>query len=154
MSRGTQDPNPACFRSGNGTLTRSGRAFQRVSLPRLAGRVGPTTPVLPKAHWFGLIPVRSPLLRDSRLISLRQATEMFQFACCPRSGLCIQPAVSRHHSGGVAPFGYSRLLACMQLPLNVSPVSASFFGLQRQGIHLVLCVACVVCLLVYSWFYC
>jgi hypothetical protein len=30
----------------------------------------------------------------------------------------------------------------MQLPLNVSPVSASFFGLMRQGIHLVLCVAC------------
>ena len=30
----------------------------------------------------------------------------------------------------------------MQLPLNVSPVSASFFGLKRPGIHLVLCVAC------------
>jgi non-ribosomal peptide synthetase component E (peptide arylation enzyme) len=30
----------------------------------------------------------------------------------------------------------------MQLPLNVSPVSASFFGLMRQGIHPVLCVAC------------
>jgi sulfur relay (sulfurtransferase) complex TusBCD TusD component (DsrE family) len=30
----------------------------------------------------------------------------------------------------------------MQLPRNVSPVSASFFGLQRLGIHLVLCVAC------------
>ena len=30
----------------------------------------------------------------------------------------------------------------MQLPLNVSPVSASFIGFQRQGIHLVLCVAC------------
>jgi hypothetical protein len=30
----------------------------------------------------------------------------------------------------------------MQLPRNVSPVSASFFGLQRLGIHRVLCVAC------------
>src|SRR5258708_20286584 len=30
----------------------------------------------------------------------------------------------------------------MQLPLNVSPVSASFFGLQRLGIHRVLCRAC------------
>jgi hypothetical protein len=30
----------------------------------------------------------------------------------------------------------------MQLPLNVSPVSASFFGLQRLGIHLVLLLAC------------
>src|SRR5690349_24953140 len=30
----------------------------------------------------------------------------------------------------------------MQLPRNVSPVSASFFGPKRQGIHPVLCVAC------------
>ena len=33
-------------------------------------------------------------------------------------------------------------MACMQLPRNVSPVSASFIGLQRQGIHPVLCRAC------------
>ena len=30
----------------------------------------------------------------------------------------------------------------MQLPLNVSPVSASFFGLTRPGIHLALSLAC------------
>jgi hypothetical protein len=37
----------------------------------------------------------------------------------------------------------------MQLPLNVSPVSASFFGLERLGILLVLSVACslLACLL-------
>src|SRR5713226_7555193 len=68
---------------------------------------------------------------------------MFQFARCPPLGLYIQPRVTRHHSGGVAPFGISGLLARMQLPLNVSPVSASFIGLQRLGIHLVLSLACV-----------
>ena len=31
----------------------------------------------------------------------------------------------------------------MQLPLNVSPVSASFIGLQRLGILLVLSLACL-----------
>ena len=31
----------------------------------------------------------------------------------------------------------------MQLPLNVSPVSASFFGLERLGIHRVLILACL-----------
>ncbi len=98
---------------------------------------------LRRSHWFGLVPVRSPLLRESRLISLRRATEMFQFAHGPPPCLCIQHGVSRHHSGRVAPFGYSGLLARMQLPLNVSPVSASFIGLQRLGIHLVLCLACV-----------
>jgi hypothetical protein len=100
-------------------------------------------------RWFGLFPPRSPLLRESRLISLRRATEMFQFAHCPPSCLSIQQAVSRHHSGRVAPFGFSGLIARMQLPLNVSPVSASFIGLQRLGIHLVLSVACapLACLL-------
>ena len=98
--------------------------------------------VLSRTGWFGLFPVRSPLLRESRLISLRRATEMFQFAHGPPTCLWIRQAVSRHHSGGVAPFGYSGLLARMQLPLNVSPVSASFIGLQRRGIHLVLCLTC------------
>ena len=97
---------------------------------------------LTRRGWFGLFPVRSPLLRESQLISLRRATEMFQFAHGPPPCLYIQHGVSRHHSGRVAPFGYSGLLARMQLPLNVSPVSASFIGLQRLGIHLVLCLAC------------
>jgi hypothetical protein len=93
-------------------------------------------------QWFGLVPVRSPLLRESRLISSRRGTEMFQFPHCPPACLWIQQGVSRHHSGWVAPFGYSGFIAWMQLPLNVSPVSASFIGIQHLGIHLVLCVAC------------
>jgi hypothetical protein len=76
------------------------------------------------------------------LISSRRATEMFQFTRCPPPCLCVQQGVSRHHSGWVAPFGYSGLIACLQLPLNVSPVSASFIGFERQGIHLVLSLAC------------
>ena len=76
------------------------------------------------------------------LISVRRATEMFQFTHGLLPGLCVQPGVSRDESGGVAPFGYSGLFACMQLPLNVSPVSASFLSRQHQGIHLVLVVAC------------
>ena len=105
---------------------------------------GPTTPPDPKVKRFGLLPVRSPLLRESRLISCRRATEMFQFARCPPPCLWIQQGVSRHHSGWVTPFGFSGLIACMQLPLNVSPVSASFFGFSRLGIPHVLCVACYV----------
>ena len=125
-----------------GTLTRSGRAFQRVRVLLLFFVACPTTPASTNTSWFGLLPVRSPLLRESRLISSRRATEMFQFTRCPPHGLCVQPWVSRHHSGWVAPFGFSRFFACMQLPLNVSPVSASFFGFKRQGIHLVLLLAC------------
>ena len=47
--------------------------------------VGPTTPVPLARGWFGLFPLRSPLLRESRLISFRRATEMFQFTHCPPS---------------------------------------------------------------------
>ncbi len=129
-----------------GTLTPSGGAFQRLRVSHLLLCVsGPTTPTAPlaKNSRFGLIPPRSPLLRDSRLISSRRATEMFQFARCPPHCLCIQQWVTRHDSGGVAPFGISGLIARMQLPLNVSPVSASFIGLQRLGIHLVLSLACL-----------
>jgi hypothetical protein len=46
---------------------------------------GPTTPTVPRDRWFGLFPVRSPLLRESRLISFCRATEMFQFTHVPPS---------------------------------------------------------------------
>jgi hypothetical protein len=123
-------------------VTVSDAAFQQLRVGRARASVGPTTPAWPKPPRFGLLPFRSPLLWESRLISLRRATEMFQFAHGPLSSLYIQEEVSRHHSGWVAPFGISRLIARMQLPLNVSPVSASFFGLTRLGIHLVLFLAC------------
>jgi hypothetical protein len=126
-----------------GTLTLCGGAFQRLPVhchTRVCCSYNPR--LSRKTAWFGLFPSRSPLLRESRLISLRRATEMFQFAHGPPPSLCLQLGVSRHHSGRVAPFGFSGLVARMQLPLNVSPVSASFIGLQRLGIHLVLSLAC------------
>jgi hypothetical protein len=115
--------------------------FPAASSQTVSPTVGPTTPRSLAKVGFGLFPVRSPLLRESRLISFRRATEMFQFAHGLPPGLSIQPGVSSHHAGGVAPFGVSGFIACLQLPLNVSPVAASFVSFQRQGIHLVLCVA-------------
>ena len=41
------------------------------------------TPVSYARHKFRLIPVRSPLLRESLLLSLPLVTKMFQFARCP-----------------------------------------------------------------------
>ena len=43
---------------------------------------------------FGLIPVRSPLLGESRLIYFPEGTEMFQFPSFATLGLCIQPGVT------------------------------------------------------------
>ena len=144
--RGTQDISWLPLAYPYGTLTRSGGTFQclRVGSGSRVVLLLQPQPASRETRWFGLFPPRSPLLRESRLISLRRATEMFQFAHCPPSCLYIQQAVSRHHSGRVAPFGISGLFARMQLPLNVSPVSASFFGLQRLGIHRVLSLACAL----------
>ena len=33
-----------------------------------------------QAHWFGLFPFRSPLLRESNFLSLPPGTKMFQFS--------------------------------------------------------------------------
>jgi hypothetical protein len=54
---------------------------------------------------FGLFPVRSPLLRESRLISLPQVTKMFQFTQFPLRYNRSAPILS----GQVAPFGNPQL---------------------------------------------
>lgn len=51
---------------------------------------------------FGLIPVRSPLLGESRLMSSPPATWMFRFAGLASHGLCVRPRDAR-----VAPRGLS-----------------------------------------------
>ncbi len=80
---------------------------------------GPTsrshnTPV--QAPGFRLFPFRSPLLRESRLLSLPPGTEMFHFPGYRLATLCIQIAMSRHYSERVSPFGNPRIKACLRLP--------------------------------------
>ena len=58
---------------------------------------------------FGLAPVRSPLLRGSRLLSLPPGTEMFQFPGFPLPALCVQAGVTRHYPCRVSPFGDPRV---------------------------------------------
>ena len=58
----------------------------------------------------GLFPVRSPLLGESRLISLPPGTEMFHFP-----GLAPL-RVMGHDSHWVSPFGHPRIKACFLLP--------------------------------------
>ena len=54
--------------------------FPTSSTNNLINVFSPTTPVLPKQNWFGLFPLRSPLLRKSLLFSLPLPTQMFQFS--------------------------------------------------------------------------
>ena len=65
-----------------------------------------------KHDWFGLAPVRSPLLRGSRLLSLPPGTEMFQFP-----GLTsLLRAMIGLATDRVSPFGNPGITACLQLP--------------------------------------
>ncbi len=61
----------------------------------------------------GLFPVRSPLLRESRLISFPRDTEMFHFSRFASLTLCIQVRIP--HKWWVPPFGNLRVKACSQL---------------------------------------
>src|SRR6202042_2936170 len=64
---------------------------------------GPATPVMQRLpalthDWFGLFPFRSPLLRESRLLSLPVGTEMFHFPTLPPPALCVQAGATGHYA--------------------------------------------------------
>ena len=86
-----------------------------------------------RAKEYRLLPFRSPLLGESRLISFPAVTEMFQFAAFASLGLSIQPRMA--HLGRVAPFGDLRIKACWPAPRSFSQATTSFVAGDRQGIH-------------------
>ena len=108
--------------------------------------IGPATP-----NWqrhqaitparFRLFPFRSPLLRESHLLSFPQGTEMFQFPRFPLPVLYIQTGVTPHDGCWVSPFGYPRIEAWSAAPRGFSQPPTSFIGFRRQGIHRWLFVA-------------
>ena len=79
MSRHTQDTGTlssiSCTR-----LSLLTPRFPTCSTILLFRYSSPTTPKLPKQSWFGLFPLRSPLLRKSLLFSSPAPTQMFQFS--------------------------------------------------------------------------
>jgi hypothetical protein len=111
-------------------------SLEEVQLPL----TGPTTPKQQRPHAvtlprFRLTPVRSPLLRGSRLLSLPPGTEMFQFPGFPLPALCVQTGVTRHDPCRVSPFGHPRINARLAAPRGLSQPPTSFIGFWRQGIH-------------------
>ena len=65
--------------------------------------------------WFGLIPFRSPLLRESIFLSFPLVTKMFQFARLLSLSLCIHDRITVHYYCWVSPFGNLRVKAYLQL---------------------------------------
>ena len=118
---------PGCHRLWRAVPGRFGLAsYSHVAVPQ---------PQRCKHPWFGLVPVRSPLLGESRLLSLPRPTEMFQFGRFPPQALWIQTWVTGHDPGRVSPFGHLRIKALLAAPRSFSQPHASFIGSWRQGIH-------------------
>jgi hypothetical protein len=90
-----------------------------------------------KHRWFRLLPVRSPLLRESRLFSFPQGTKMFQFPWCTLHILWIQIWILRHDPQGVSPFGHPRINACLRLPeaFRCSPRPSSAPGTKASAVR-------------------
>jgi len=125
-----------------GALTRSGRPFQQRSadgwIPQREGSTAPSKcSVLPpprhrrsacSPRWFGLLPVRSPLLGESSLF-------LRVLRCFSSPSARGHLARARPVAGRVAPFGVPWIAGCQHLPRAFRRVAASFIGRDRQGIH-------------------
>jgi hypothetical protein len=79
VSRGTWDTTRVLQVFAYEAITLYGQAFQPVQLTIRIPHCGPATPYLPKQLRFRLFPFRSPLLRESLLLSFPEGTKMFQF---------------------------------------------------------------------------
>ena len=84
---------------------------------------------------FGLIPFRSPLLRESRLISFPRGTEMFHFPRLPSPRLCVQRGMTPHYRRRVSPFGNPRVKGCSAPHRGLSQPFTPFIDSWCQGIH-------------------
>jgi hypothetical protein len=97
---------------------------------RLKGPTTPTAQRLPAItrDRFSLIRFRSPLLTESRLLSLPAGTEMFHFPAFPPHTLYIQVQVTENDSSRVSPFGHPRIKARLPAPRGLSQAPTSFIG--------------------------
>ena len=78
---------------------------------------------------FGLFPVRSPLLGESRLISFPGGTEMCHFP-----PFASRKEMTGHYTGRVSPFGHPRVKACLAALRGFSQLAAPFIACPRLGI--------------------
>ena len=134
MPRSTQVPAPSLSPSNTGLSPSVVELSSSLLLTTHESETPALQPRLNEFSRFGLIPVRSPLLGESRLISLPAGTEMFHFPALARTDLCIQSGVMEHDFHWVAPFRDPRIKGCFAPPRGLSQHTTSFIAFRRQGI--------------------
>ena len=128
MFRPTQDTIRAIENLNYRSFTFYATLFQVFHLSSLVSRYGPTTPNA--SIGFVLIRFRSPLLTESRLISLPLATEMFHFTrLAPILGNIALTTLG-------CPIRKSPDQSSLAAPRGLSQPSTSFIASTSQGIHL------------------
>ncbi len=142
MPRGTQVPAASFSVSGTGLSPALAKLSSFLPLPTPESLPPALQPRLDESSRFRLIPLRSPLLRESRLISFPSGTEMFHFPELASGTLWIHARMSGHDSRRVAPFRNPRVKGCLAPHRGLSQLTASFFAFRRQGIHPMLLLAC------------
>ena len=128
MSRGTQVPAVSLWVSGTGLSPALAELSSSFPLPTHESHMPALQPRLNESSRFGLIPFRSPLLWESRLISFPSGTEMFHFPELALDTLCIQVPATEHDLRRVSPFRNPRITECLASPRNFLP---SLFNCKR-----------------------
>ena len=142
MSRGTQVPAVSLSVSGTGLSPAPAELSSSFPLPTHESPMPALQPRLNESSRFGLVPFRSPLLWESRLISFPSGTEMFHFPELASCKLCIHLRTTGHDSRRVSPFRHPRIAECLASPRGLSQLTTSFFAFRRQGIHPMLLYTC------------
>ena len=135
MPRSTQVPTVPISVSDTGLSPAVVWLSSQLLLPNHGSRMWVLQPRLVETNRFGLIPFRSPLLWESRLISFPLGTEMFHF---PRS--------APKKVLGLLPVGFPIQTSTDHRIFSSSPrlIAAYhvFHRLQRQGIRPLLLITC------------
>ena len=111
-----------------GTFTHCGAVFQLLHLTLPSDLTLSLNPLY--LLEFRLVPFRSPLLRESLLLSFPLVTKMFQFTRFALSSLFYSRSSSR--SFLIRVFSDQNLLP---VPRNISLVATPFIASEHQGIH-------------------
>ena len=131
-------PYSGCRWAGSGLRLRGFHPLWRdfpVASPVLSRAVFRSRNPGKQASRFGLVRFRSPLLAQSRLISVPLGTEMFHFPRCGSAGPCIRPAGGTPRRVPGCPIRKPADQSLLTAPRGLSQSSASFIASRCQGIR-------------------